>query len=85
MRPNHIQLKLLTKGIEQKELARKLGFSPTAVANVLRFRSHSFEIQLRVAELLGEDPASVWGEHFAPVYRLRKQNHRSEQPASLPG
>lgn len=72
IRQNPIQLKLLNAGYNQKDLRGMTFLSTACISSTLILKSHNYEIQMKVAELVGENPETLWGDHFAPTWRKNK-------------
>lgn len=60
MTPLQIKIALLEAGIEQKEIAKRIGVTPPAVSQVIHGISSSIKIRRAVAEALGKSIDDLW-------------------------
>jgi transcriptional regulator with XRE-family HTH domain len=76
-----VKQKLVKKQISQAEVARRVGCTPMAISKVLSGAFMSPYLQTVIAEILHEDPATLWGE---AGWLLGYKKRRSEAKALRP-
>lgn len=81
----HIKAALWTRGITSKSIADELGLSRERVSQVVRGCNRNERIQNKIAEILGKDPARLWGTTYAPFCKKQLQAIRNHQPLSMIG
>lgn len=47
-------------GFSQADLARELGLAPTTISAIINGRSHSAQVEQRIAEITGHTLAELW-------------------------
>jgi lambda repressor-like predicted transcriptional regulator len=80
-----IKAALKSRGITQTRIAESLNFSRQMVSLVIRGEYRHERTQNRIAEILGKDPARLWGTDYAPFCKKQLQAIRNNQPLSMIG
>lgn len=76
---------LRARGITQSRIAESLNLSRQMISMVMRGELRHERIQNKIAEILGKDPARLWGTTYAPFCKKQLQAIRNHQPLSMIG
>lgn len=64
LHPADIKAAIEKAGLTQASIAKELGVTPMAVWQVIHGRSHSRNIERRIANAIGRTPGSIWPQFY---------------------
>ena len=67
MNANEIRGLLKSKGLSQRDVAARIGVTPSAVQEIITGRTESNTARFAFAMAIGEDPETIWPREPQPV------------------